>query len=143
VFHALVGIFRLSCSSRITFIGSRPSLTRLTLLAQSPTQHGNASAGCREVFEGVHCDRPLPFLDVEVIRLTLAIFVTPREDRARPDVLDSIGSRPPILLGLAVPPAARQNDAQSSYMFVVDWNRPISSPHAGNPDNDGARRKCR
>jgi hypothetical protein len=29
VFHALIGIARFSRSSRITFIGSKPSLTRL------------------------------------------------------------------------------------------------------------------
>ena len=50
----------------------------LDLLAQCLPQHGNARVGRREVFEGMHGDRPLAFLGLKIIGLALTIFVFPR-----------------------------------------------------------------
>jgi hypothetical protein len=76
VFHALVGIVRFSHSSRITFIET--VAYPLDLLAQYVPQHRDARVGRREVFEGMHGDRSLAFLRLEIIWLALTLFVSPR-----------------------------------------------------------------
>ena len=58
-----------------------------------------------------------------IVGLALAIFVFPRLDRPRPNVLNRVGARPPILLRRTVFERPSDN-AQAGHIPVVDRNRP-------------------
>src|SRR5271166_3929927 len=95
----------------------------LDLLAQCVPQHRNARVGRREVFEGMHRDRALTLLRLEIIGLALTLFVCSRQDRTRSDLLDRICSGPPAVLQPTIFERPG-NDAQAGHMLVVDRNRP-------------------